>query len=76
MKTELLRKIRRRANNEVYISSITRSGSIVTGMTYRYNEDCYNEVFSYGDSENDVMRKVQHIYFENNRERYYKKYKK
>lgn len=75
MKTKLLRKIRRRANNEIHITSITNRGGITIGMSYTHDEDYYSGLFDLGDSKDDVMRKVQHIYFEKHKSKYYKKYK-
>ena len=75
MKVKLLRKIRREANNKITIYSITRKGSgTIIGMKYGFSSNAYSGLFDFGDTEQDVMRKVTHIYW--NRVKYYyrKKY--
>lgn len=76
MKVKLLRRLRQKAMSEVTIYSITKTNGEVTGMRYGYHSDCYEGVFSFGDTEDDVMKKVVKIYFENNIDNIRKKYKK
>lgn len=77
MRARLLRKIRRQAHRELTISSITRNGQgIITGMSYRYDDPIYRNVFSFGNTEQEVITKVEHIYyFEKKRNRLLDKYK-
>lgn len=59
MKVKLLKKIRRQAYRELTISSITRDGQgTITGMSYRYDDPIYRNVFSFGNTEQEVMTKV------------------
>lgn len=76
MKVKLLKKIKSRGYSQVNIYSVTRTGGTVTGMRYGFNEDCYSGLFGYGDTEQDVKRKACHIYWEQTRDMYRKKYKK
>ena len=76
MKVKLLRKIRSRGASEITIRSITRQGGRITGMSYGFNDDAYSDIFNFGDTENEVIRKAQHIYWEQTKNYYYKKFKK
>ena len=76
MKTRLLRRFIRKASHEISITSITSRGCINTGMSYNYSDNRYSGIFSFGDSEDDVMRKVRQRYWDKIRDRYYKKYGK
>ena len=76
MKAKLLRRFIRNASSEIGITSITSRGCINTGMSYDYSDMRYRGIFSFGDSEDDVMRKVRERYWEKVRARYYKKYGK
>lgn len=65
MKTKLLKKLRRRGRNQIFIYSITKTNGTVTGMGYSYDDDEYSGLFNYGDTEKDVYRKAEKIYIEN-----------
>ena len=45
MKVRLLKKLRRRGQNQVRIYSVTKSNGTVTGMRYGYNDDKYSNLF-------------------------------
>ena len=66
MKVKLLKRLRREADDEVTIYSITKQGGIVTGMRYGYNSKPYSDLFELGDTESDVKRKAFHIYIQEN----------
>ena len=80
MKTKLLRIIRSELRNKITINSVTRttdySGSYITGMSYSYSKECYAGLFSFGDTKEGVLRKVEKIGWQNNKEYYRKKYQK
>ena len=76
MKVKLLKKLRRIANNEVTIYSVTTSGGTVTGMRIGYSESYYRDLFSFGNTEEDIMRKVFIRYIENNIDAIRKRYGK
>jgi hypothetical protein len=76
MKVKLLKRIRQQAANEVTVYSITKTNGVVTGMRYGMNSDAYRGLFSYGNTEQDVMRKALQIYFKNNLDAIRKKYAK
>ena len=64
MKCRLLKRLRRRGRNKVNIHSITRSGDLVTGMSYGFDEDEYGGLFDLGDTEADVKNKAARIYIQ------------
>lgn len=80
MKVKLLKKIRRALRDKITIYSTTTStdwrGSCVTGMSYGYSDDCYKGLFSFGDTKEIVLRKVEIIGWEKLRDYYRKKYAK
>ena len=76
MKVKLLRKLRERSESELKIQSITTTNGTVSGMKYRYNDDCYKGIFSYGDTGEEVMNKVFRIYLNKNIEAIRTKYRK
>lgn len=64
MKTKLLRKLRKEGRNMINVYSITTTRGVVTGMSYGYSSPDYREVFSFGDTEEDVREKAMRIYME------------
>lgn len=64
MRTKLLKKLRREGWNIINVYSITMRGGIVTGMSYGYSSPDYGELFSFGDTEEDVREKAMRIYME------------
>lgn len=64
MKVKLLRKLRRKARNQISIHSITKEGSLITDMSIGYDNAKYANIFNLFDTEEDVMRTVEHIYIE------------
>lgn len=76
MKVKLLKRFLNNANRQITVYSITTNRGCVTGMSYGYNDDRYAGLFSWGDDEEDVMRKVRQIYWKQVREKFYKKYRK
>ena len=62
MKTKLLRRLRRRARSQVMITSVTTTGDTVTGMSYRYSNGIFTHVWGLGMTEEQFMRKIEHIY--------------
>ena len=75
MKVKLLRKIRRLGANEIIINSITTRGSRTAGMSYSYDSNRYSDLFNLGDTKDDVIRKAQHIYWNQVRNHYIKNIK-
>ncbi len=76
MKVKLLKRLRSQSRDEVHINSVTTSGGTVTGMSIGYDDNCYEGIFDFGNTEEDVMRKVFHIFFSNRAEKIREKYKK
>lgn len=64
MRTKLLKKLRREGWNIINVYSITMRGGIVTGMRYGYSSPDYRELFSFGDTEEEVRAKAMRIYME------------
>lgn len=68
MKNKLFKILRRKGRDMVRINGITITsnwrGSVVTGMSYSYKSDEYADLFSYGDTEDDVRDKAARIYME------------
>ena len=64
MKVKLLKRLRRRARNLVHIHSVTRTNGVITGMSYGFTGDEYRGLFGFGDTEEDVMKKAEHIYIQ------------
>ncbi|MEO9145091.1 MAG: hypothetical protein ABI237_05990 [Ginsengibacter sp.] len=75
MKVKLLRRIKRCGANQINIRSITKEGGDIVGMSYGFTDDCYHGLFDFGDTKNDVIRKAQHIYWEQVKDYYRKKLK-
>jgi len=64
MRIRLLKKLRRRGRSQINIHSITTSSGMVMGMSYGYNDDKYSNLFNYGDTKEDVLKKAEKIYIE------------
>lgn len=70
MKVKLLKRLRRDGRSKINVYSVTVEHSIsfpegvVTGMRIGYSEDCYADLFSFGDTEEEVKRKASHIFME------------
>lgn len=80
MKTKLLRKLRCEGRNAITILSMKTTydgfSSVVTGMSYSFNEDEYRGLFELGDTEHDVKEKACKIWFDLNLDRIRCEYKK
>lgn len=74
MKAKLLKRLRKYGRNEVTIYSTT-SGT-TTGMSYGYNDDAYRNVYSFGDTKQDVKEKAARIYIKLHFDYIRKRYKK
>ena len=70
MRVKLLKKLRRRGRDKVNVYSVTVQKSIsfpegaVSGMSIGYSEDCYSNLFNFGDTEEDIKRKASHVFME------------
>ncbi len=64
MKVKLLKRLRREGRNQITILSITNTDGISTGMSYSFNDLDYSGLFSFGDTEEDVINKAVKIYIE------------
>jgi hypothetical protein len=64
MKVRLLKKLRRRGQNQVHIHSVTTEGDTVIGMSIGYDEDKYSGLFCFGNTEEEVKKKAERIYIE------------
>ena len=76
MKSRLLKSLRRSGRNQINILSVTTSGGTVTGFSHSYSDKAYREVWSFGDTEEQVFKKAENIYIKANIERLRIKYKK
>lgn len=65
MKVKLLKKLRKRGRKEITINSVTKTDNVVTGMSIGFDEDEYSGLFSFGDTEEDVLKKAEKIYLTN-----------
>jgi hypothetical protein len=64
MKVKLLKKLRRRGQDQVNVYSITTTGGTTTGMSYGHPGGKYRNLFCFGDTEQDVKKKAERIYIE------------
>lgn len=76
MKVKLLKRLRREANSQITVYSVRTSNGTVTGMKYGMNDDAYSGLFSWGDTEQDIINKAAKIFFEINMPSIREKYKK
>ena len=76
MKAKLLKHIRAIGRNQVTLYSITTTRGCVTGMSYGYSGDEYSDLFSYGDTFEEVQEKAIKIYISQTIAWYRKRYKK
>ena len=65
MKVKLLKHIREIGRNQITLYSITTTRGCVTGMSYGYNADEYSDLFSYGNTFEEVQEKAIKIYISN-----------
>ncbi len=64
MKVRLLKKLRRRGQDQINIYSVTKTDGIVTGMSVGYDDDKYSKLFCFGDTKEEVKKKAERIYIE------------
>lgn len=80
MKAKLLKKLRAEGRCQIAILSVTTTttwrGELVSGMSYRYNDDDYRGLFYFGDTADEVRDKAMKIYFQKNMDSIREKYKK
>ena len=76
MKTKLLKKLRREGWNKITVYSITTTRGLVTGMSYGISGEEYRNIFSLGDTEEDVHEKAMKIYMQKEIERLKQKRKR
>jgi hypothetical protein len=76
MKIKLLKRIRQIGRDMINVTSITKTGDLVTGMAYGYDTKEYSGLFELGDTEEDVKNKACNIYLKSNIEAIRKKYRK
>jgi len=62
MKVKLLKKLRRRGRNKIEIYSVTKERGTVIGMGIAFSDDKYSGLFSFGDTEEQVLKKVEQIH--------------
>lgn len=67
MKARLLKKIRKEARNKINIYGVHKSDGKITGMTIGYSDEDYSEIFTYGDTIDNVNIRAAQIYYTNNR---------
>ena len=75
MKVKLLKKLRKRGRDQISIRSVTKTNGVVTGMIIGFNEDKYGDLFYYGDTKEDVKKKVEQIYIKEYLDKHKKKNK-
>ena len=77
MKVKLLKRLTAQSKDEIAIYSITKGDDgVIIGMRYGYDESCYRDVFEFGNTEEEVMQKVRHIYIQRNFDYIRSRYKK
>ena len=65
MKVKLLKKLRIESRMMINIFSIEKTNGITTGISYSYDSNEYSNLSNHGDTEEDVLKKVEHIYIQN-----------
>lgn len=72
--------LRAQGRCQISIHSVTTTttwrGVFITGMGYGYSNDAYRNLFTLGDTEEDVRDKAMRIYMRQNIEYFREKYKK
>jgi hypothetical protein len=76
MKIKLLKRLRDTGRASIIIYSVTRTNDIVTGMQYGCDDEGYSNIFSIGDTEEDMKDKACKVWLSKNIEWVRKKYKK
>lgn len=76
MKTKLLKKIRTIGRDQVHVYSVTKLDGHNVGMIIGFSEDCYQGLFSFGETIEQVLEKACKIYLKNNIDSIRRKYKK
>lgn len=80
MKTKLLKMLRAQGRCQISIHSVTKTiswrGELITGMSYGYSNDAYRNLFTLGDTEEEVRDKAMRIYMRQNIEHFREKHKK
>ena len=77
MKVRLLKKLRRRGRSKINVKAITTDSSgLVVGMRIGYDDNEYGNLFSLGDTEEDVLKKAEIVYLETNINAIRAKYRK
>ena len=64
MKVRLLKKLRRRGQDQVHIHSVTKTNGTITGISYGYDDDKYSGLFCFGYTEQDVKNLAERIYID------------
>ena len=64
MKVRLLKKLRRRGQDQVHVHSVTKTNGTITGMSYGYSDDKYSGLFCFGKTEEEVKKQAERIYIE------------
>ena len=67
MKTKLLKRLRNIGRNQIEIVSVTTEntafrGTIVTGMAIAYSDDIYSDLFSFGNTVEEILNKAARRY--------------
>ena len=76
MKVKLLKRLRRIGRDQIQILSVTTTGGCTTGMSYSHPGEGYRELFSFGDTKEEVIERACKIYMNLNMSDIRKKYKK
>lgn len=62
MKTKLLKKLRKKGRSQVFVSSITRTNGIITGMSIQYEDEKYGDLLDTCNTEEDIKNEAARIY--------------
>jgi len=76
MKSKLLKKLRNRGRNQINIYSTTTTNGVVTGMSIGYSGKNYSGLFSFGNTEEQVLNKACKKYLCENLDEIRQRYRK
>lgn len=62
LKTKLLKRLRERGRNQIHINWVETTGNRVSGMSIGYSDNAYSGLFNPGDTEEEVLKKAEHIF--------------
>ena len=62
MKAKLLKRLRKRGRKQIEIISVTKENGFNVGMSIAYSDSKYKGLFTFGETEEQVIKRAEHIY--------------